>query len=320
MGRKVNMTVWRAALVAGSYFVVAAVYILVSSRIARWFSTDVDRLVQVEEIKGMVFVVVTAGAVFAATLAALRRTEHVATEIRRQREAIVTSEQQALAGMMAAGVAHDANNVLTSLLLELELMESETAPDPEGVSNAISSVKRLTDLNRRLLNAARQSTTGDARELDVGSTVKATLEVLRFHRAIRGCTIELEAAPGLTLRANPVLVHQVVSNFIVNAGEATAGKGHIVLRVERDGGSSGVRVHVDDDGPGVPIERRAELFAALKTTKATGTGLGLYSARACAAAVGGSVEVGDSPLGGARFTVVLPPEPVHRPSAVTTKD
>lgn len=315
MGRNANMAVWRAALVAGSYFVVAAIYILISSRIAGWFFSDVDKLVRVEEIKGMAFVLVTAASVFFATLAVLRRTERVATEMRRQREAIVTSEQQALAGMMAAGVAHDSNNVLTSLLLELQLMEEGTEPEPDGVSSAIASVKRLTDLNRRFLNAARQSTTADARELDVGNAVKETLEVLRFHRAIRGCTIALETAPGLTIRANPVLVHQVVSNFVVNAGEATSGKGHIVLRVERDASSGAVRVHVDDDGPGVPMERRADLFAALKTTKATGTGLGLYSARACAAAVGGSVEVGDSPLGGARFTVVLPPEPVDRSTA-----
>lgn len=306
MGGIANTAIRRAALVAASYFVVAAVYILVSSRVAGWFTTDVDRLVRVEEIKGIVFVVVTAAGVFFATFAALRRTERAATELQRQREALVTSEQQALAGMMAAGVAHDANNVLTSLLLELELMAEEAKPDPNGVTSAIASVKRLTDLNRRFLTAARQSSTADAREVDVGHAVQETLEVLRFHRAVRDCTIDVEAARGLMIRTNAVLVHQVVSNFIVNAGEATGGKGHIALRVERDPDSDGVRVLVDDDGPGVPMDRRADLFAALKTTKATGTGLGLYSARACASAVGGSVDVGDSPLGGARFSVVLP--------------
>lgn len=298
-------TARRAFFVAGVYFAVAGVYILVSSRLAEWVVDDVTRLRRVEEIKGLVFVGVTAAVVFAATFGVLRRAERIARKVARQREAIVASERQALAGMMAAAIAHDANNVLASLLIDLELLELGRG-DAESVSSALAAVARLAELNRRLLNAARQQSTTDVRDIDVGRAVQGTLDVLRFHVALRECKVELAASDHAIIRANPVLIHQVVSNFVVNAGEATGGKGRICLAVEREAHSGTVRIHVDDDGPGIPAQRRAEIFSALKTTKATGTGLGLYSARACATAIGGSVEVGDSPLGGARFTAVFP--------------
>lgn len=300
-------TLRRALFVAGTYFAVAALYILVSTQVAAWLvDDDIGRLRKVEEIKGLAFVAVTAAAVFFATLAVLRRADRDAAEVARQREAITASERQAMAGMMAAAIAHDANNVLASLLIDLELMQLGRG-DAESLTSALASVSRLTELNRRLLNAARQSSAADVRDVDVTRAVKETLEVLRFHRALRECRIDFQSTDHAVLHVNPVLVHQVVSNFVVNAGEATGGRGHISLGVRSDAASGAVIIDVDDDGPGVPPDRRADLFSALKTTKTTGTGLGLYSARACAAAVGGRVEVGESPLGGARFTAIFPP-------------
>jgi signal transduction histidine kinase len=76
--------------------------------------------------------------------------------------------------------------------------------------------------------------------------------------------------------------------------------------VSRD--ATHARIAVHDNGPGVAVERRAGLFDALVTTKPNGTGLGLFSVKACATALGGRVDVGDSPLGGAVFSIVLPVE------------
>jgi signal transduction histidine kinase len=297
-------TLRRSLFVAATYFVVATVYILVSSSIAESQSANIADLSRVERLKGILFVALTAGVVFAATFGAMRRAERITNELSLQREAILASERSALAGMMAAAIAHDANNVLASLMLDLEVVHRE-GDDRESLDNARAGVERLAALNRRLLDAAR-STSTDVGNIDVARAVKETLAVLHFHRALRTATIDLEAAEGIVVRANPVLIHQVIGNFAVNAGEATDGKGRIAIKVRSDDPSGAVTIDVDDDGPGVPLDRRDDLFSALKTTKATGTGLGLYSARACAIAVGGRVEVGDSPLGGARFTLVIP--------------
>jgi two-component system NtrC family sensor kinase len=157
------------------------------------------------------------------------------------------------------------------------------------------------------LNAARQSTEADVCVVDVGVAVKETLEVLRHHQALSRCSIDVNVAEDVVVRANPVLIHQMVSNLVINAGEATNGRGHVGIEVALDE-TGKISIHVDDDGDGIPAEQWDELFSALKTTKRDGTGLGLYSARACATAIGGHIEVGDSPRGGARFTVVIPAE------------
>ena len=99
----------------------------------------------------------------------------------------------------------------------------------------------------------------------------------------------------------------MVSNLVLNAGEAANGRGTIEVATAEQGDEVLIEVH--DDGPGVAKERRATLFDNLATTKATGTGLGLFSVRACAQGLGGSVEVGESPLGGALFRVRLPRQP-----------
>jgi signal transduction histidine kinase len=165
-------------------------------------------------------------------------------------------------------------------------------------------VRRIEDLNRRLANAGRQRTSADVRELDLSRTVDELVESLKSHRSVRGCALSVVGGElEITLRTSPTLLAQALGNLVVNAAEATQGKGRVEVRLFADRDRACIEVH--DDGPGVPAARRGNLFSALETTKATGTGLGLYSTRVCVQAVGGNVEVGDSPLGGARFRICL---------------
>ena len=69
----------------------------------------------------------------------------------------------------------------------------------------------------------------------------------------------------------------------------------------------GVQFTVDDDGAGVPLDSRQLVFTPFHTTKEHGTGLGLAVAAAIVQLHGGTIMVGDSPLGGARFRLVVPP-------------
>ena len=95
--------------------------------------------------------------------------------------------------------------------------------------------------------------------------------------------------------------------------QAAGEKGIIEARVR--GEDNAVVIEVHDNGPGVPPERRAELFSALVTTKPDGNGLGLFSVKACATGLGGRVDVSESPLGGALFRIHLPRSSVR--TAVT---
>lgn len=293
-----------AALLAGGYAVLAAVYIVVSSRFAADLSASVEQMRRIETLKGILYVVVTALAIFAGGRWMFGRLERGAAELAARDRALLANERRVFAGLLAASIAHDANNVLQVVLIDLDALQSSVHDRADLVNRLQASVARLVSLNRRLVTAARQGVAGAAENLDLVQAVRDSIEVLRSHEKVRGCRVDLEVTGAHRIRMHPLLVHQIVSNLVVNAAEATQGRGRIEVRIERHGGSVALEVH--DDGPGIPADRRERLFDALESTKIDGSGLGLFSVKSCASALGGAVVAGVSPLGGACFRVLLP--------------
>lgn len=299
-----------ALLLAGSYGVVAVAYIVVSSQLAASVSTDVAEMARIETIKGIVYVAVTTLAVFLGGLIAMRRMERDAGELLRRERALVATQGRVFAGVMAASVAHDANNVLTAVLGDLDALSAtaRSADAVAAVGHLRASIGRLVELNRRLLSAQKQGTPRELQLVELPRLVRDCVASVRAHKSLLQARVVCRGCESLPVRTQPVLVHQIVSNLVLNAGEATGGRGLVEIVVHDDGGRAVVEVH--DDGPGVPLERRASLFDALTSTKSGGSGLGLFSVRACVQGLGGVVSVVDSPLGGACFRVELPAEPV----------
>jgi len=293
-----------AALLAGGYAVLAAIYIVVSGRFAADVSTSVEDLRRIELFKGIAYVAVTAAAIFAGSRWLFARIERAGSELAERDRALLANERRVFAGLLAASIAHDANNVLQVVLMDLDALQATVHDRADLVQRLQSSVSRLVSLNRRLVSAARQGVVGAVENLDLVQAVRDSLDLLRSHEQLRGGSVELKVEGEHRLRLHPLLVHQIVSNLVVNAAEATAGNGRIEVHIERHGGSVALEVH--DDGPGIPVELRPRLFDALESTKSDGSGLGLFSVKACAAALGGVVVVGDSPLGGACLRVLLP--------------
>lgn len=296
-----------AFVVAAGYTLLASAWILISSTLAKQASASVEQLGELELIKGVAYVVVTALAVFFGTRSALARLERSDEQLRRRDAALLANERRAFAGHMAASIAHDANNVLQGVIMDLDSLRRLIGGDDEKLRRLGESVERLIALNRRLVGTVRLGRVGRAEHIDMAATVREAIELAASHQHMRGCRVRYEPEGEITMRTHPLLVHQIVSNLVVNACEATRGNGRVEVKLERQDGKVVLAVH--DDGPGVPAERRAGLFDALETTKEEGTGLGLFSVKSCAGALGGGVEVGDSPLGGACFTVTLPVAP-----------
>jgi len=294
-----------ALLLAGGYAVLAAVYIVVSSRLAASMSTSVEELRRIETIKGVLYVTVTALGVFCGAWAIMSRLEPATEDIRRRDAAILASDRRVFAGLLAATTAHDANNVLMGVIADLEELRLLLGPDPK-VERLGAATERLIVLNRRLMDTVRQGREGEATEVNLLREIRTALESIRTHLLVRGCDVRVSGEDRLALRTHPLLVHQILTNIVVNAAEATRSHGRIDVMLKRDGRHALIEVH--DDGPGVPEERRAGLFDALASTKTGGGGLGLFSVKSCAAALGGTVEVMSSPLGGACFRVLLPLE------------
>lgn len=291
-----------SAMLALGYMMVAGLYIIASSHLAADSSRSVEELERVETTKGIIYVLVTGAVVYAGARVMGARMARDAQKLMEREHALVVQERRSLAGLLASSIAHDANNVLMAVLADVEEMREE--PSPEALDRLEAAVTRLAALNRRLLQAGRQQLADQRKEVDLAALVRDSIELLRHHAKVARCEIRAPRDGSLPCMVFPVLVHQMVNNLLVNAGEATNGRGVVEVQVRAEGDSVLLEVH--DDGPGVPKERRAGLFDALTTTKAEGNGLGLFSVKACATAHGGEVEVGESHLGGACFRVRLP--------------
>lgn len=292
-----------AVVLALGFAVLSGAYIVLSGYLAAEASPDKDQLRRIETIKGIGYVTVTSLLIFFGARHVMRRMEHDAAELRRREQALVVNEGRIFAGLTAASIAHDANNMLTVAMADVELLALRLPADA-NLQRLQQAVQRLIALNRRLLESSLQVVSKERSRVDVAAAAREALAMLRPHRSVRGCRVDFDGEPALAVAGSPAVLNQMVGNLVLNAAEATDGKGRIEVRVRRDGGHAVLEVH--DDGPGVPPERRPELFTSLATTKPEGHGLGLFSVKACAQGLGGDVEVGDSPLGGARFRVRLP--------------
>ncbi len=293
-----------ALILAGGYALLAAVYIVVSGRVAVSLAGSVQQLGDIERVKGIVYVAVTAVAILFGARTLLARIERADDELRRREAALLANERRVFAGLIAAATAHDANNVLQAVLVDLHFLERSLPEGDERFRRVHAAVGRLVALNRRLVATVRTGRAVHPESVDLTQVVRDAVTLISAHDRVRGREIKLTGETALPARTHPLLVQQVVSNLVLNAGEATPGDGRIQVRVLRADGSALIEVH--DNGPGVPPERRPRLFDALETTKVEGSGLGLFSVKSCARALGGDVGIGDSPLGGACFAVRVP--------------
>jgi signal transduction histidine kinase len=294
-----------AAWLAGTYLVLAGLWVFFSSELVMVLAPTAQGQHQLEQVKGFVFVIVTGLALFGGARTMFLRIEAKNDELLRSERTLVNNERRVFAGLLAASVAHDANNVLTGVLSDIdELADPTTEPADLDAARARlnPAVHRLIELNRRMVQAGRQRATDTKVALALDVAVRDAVELVRRHPALRDAKLEV-TTPAVTLQAQPVLFSQIITNLVVNAGEA-AGKGRVGVRLLP--GEREVLLEVHDSGAGVPVERRAGLFEALATTKPEGNGMGLFSVRACARALGGDVIVTESDLGGACFRVTLP--------------
>ena len=139
---------------------------------------------------------------------------------------------------------------------------------------------------------------------DLAEIVRETTAFARRHPKIGRCRVQVEVPPSMAAEVDRSLIQRALLNLLLNAADATEGRGRIRVELSRnvaDYREAVIEVH--DDGPGVEAERREEIFNAFHTTKEDGTGLGLFSVRNAAEAHEGEALVTDSDLGGACFRI-----------------
>jgi two-component system NtrC family sensor kinase len=239
--------------------------------------------------------------------------ERATAELRAAQDRLVRSERLASVGRLAAGLAHEIGNPIAALIgLEDLLLAGGLTPEEnqDFLVRMRKETERVHRILRDLLAFARPSAeaAGPPQPGDVEGAVHDTMALLLAHPALREVDLAIDLEPELPQVAlgREQLV-QVVLNLVLNAADAVGSGGHVRIKAAR--AASGVRLTVEDDGPGVAPEVRDRLFEPFVTTKEVGkgTGLGLAVCRGLVEAVGGTIQLDSNTPKGATFVIELPP-------------
>jgi C4-dicarboxylate-specific signal transduction histidine kinase len=255
-----------------------------------------------------------------------RQMRHEVESLQRQ---VIRQERLAAIGVLLSGIAHELNNPLQTIAGFSEILQRDPDLTPQARSDLALIKKesaRASAIIRNLSRFSRQQ--GSTPTVVLPTDVVASVVELR-QRRLQEQSIRLELDEAAT---HPTLVvftelQQVLMNFLVNAEQSLGAVGgdrdrRILIRT-RDT-DQGVRLEVEDTGPGVPAEHESKLFQPFFTTKpiGEGTGLGLSVSYGIVRSFGGTIGYRRGDLGGALFYVDLPAAPVPltapRPRRATT--
>jgi two-component system NtrC family sensor kinase len=238
------------------------------------------------------------------------------TTTRRLRDQVTQSEKLSSLGRMIAGVAHELNNPLTSVIGYAQLLR--TMPPGAKFSERLDTIRKEAERARRIVqNLLRFARTHppERRPFSLNEVVENCVQLLAYPVRSSGCRLVMDldrALPSVVGDAHEI--EQALVNLVTNAQHAMEGaetRGAITLRTWRAPEGT-VGLDVDDEGPGIPEDARARVFEPFFTTKPTGqgTGLGLWLVYNAVTAHGGSIEASASPSGGARFRLQFPSGPI----------
>jgi two-component system, NtrC family, sensor kinase len=218
------------------------------------------------------------------------------------------SERLAAIGRMAAHVTHEVRNPLSSIGLNVELLEEELEDAGAETKDLLRAIHReiehLTAITEEYLRVARMPNPQLEPE-DLGDIARGTAEFLRKELDAAGVRLELDVERELPLTSvDDAQIRQVLINLLKNAREAMPNGGRV--RVEVAGKDGGVALRVSDDGPGMSAEQRARVFDLFYTTKAGGTGLGLPLSQQIVVAHGGAIHCDSAEGRGTVFELWFP--------------
>lgn len=262
---------------------------------------------------------------------------HQFVAVQRDVTALRQAQRLEALGLVVASMAHELNNPLSTLIMNLPLLEelwtdalplldAALAEDPEArlarlpwpvaresIPNLLAGVRRsaerLRSIAAGLKNFARPSEDRAPRRFLLDQPLRGALELTEPHARETGVRVEVHVDPELPeLSGHPDRIEQVLVNLLLNAiSFASAEEGRVEVRAASLGGGDWLDLRVLDNGPGVAPDLRHRLFEPFFTTRAGrgGTGLGLAISRRIAREHGGDLSLCAAP-GGACFQLILP--------------
>ncbi|QEL16490.1 sensor histidine kinase [Limnoglobus roseus] len=227
-------------------------------------------------------------------------------ELEETQAQVLHQEKMAAFGLLAAGIAHEVGNPLTSISSLVQVLEQRDLD--EYTRNKLGQVggqlARIQTILRELVNFSRPASTQRV-NASIRDIVDEALGIAKFYKGGKNRVLAAEVPDGLPLvpGVHDQLV-QIVFNLVLNAIDATGKGGRITVSARTEGLT--VVLRVADDGAGIAADVRPKLFRPYFTTKKHGTGLGLFVIRKIVEEHGGRVTFEDRSGQGATFLVELP--------------
>ena len=250
------------------------------------------------------------------------RLRGVERHLERSQQRVVRQEKLATIGVLASGIAHEFNNIMSGIAGFAQLAQRHPKFQARLVDIALDQAKRSAKITSSLSTFASAASPRFERASILPLVEAATTLVKKSINELNG-NLSIGVEPDLPdLDLNRGQIQQVLLQLLFNAREAIDEGGQVVVRTREEAG--GIVLEVDDDGPGISAEIALRIFDPFFTTKGAlgesegdGTGLGLTFSLNVAEAHHGTIELVESQLGGACFRLTLPPPTGAPPPTVT---
>ena len=233
-------------------------------------------------------------------------------EIKRLEEQVRRSEKMAAVGKLAAGVAHEIRNPLSSIRGFAQYLRHALAENPREQEYAEVMVKEVDRINKVVTDLLTFSSPmkADPALIDMGDLLKHAVRLVEADASSCGVEIHSEVSPDLReVEVDANQMTQGLLNLLLNAIQMSEGGGRIKVGAVTEGAR--LRVWVEDDGPGISREHMNKIFDPFFTTRDKGTGLGLAIVHSIVENHHGEIKVESPAPGktrGSRFTMTIPVE------------
>ncbi|WP_434998586.1 sensor histidine kinase [Vibrio scophthalmi] len=236
------------------------------------------------------------------------KTEQV---LRQTQNELIQAAKLAVLGQMSASISHELNNPLAAIRSFADngrrfLAKGETERTDDNLSRISALTIRMAKISEQLKSFARKSDSSERHTLNLIPVVEAALALTSPQLKAKQIAVATEFTDdSVKVEVNPIQLEQVLVNLVSNAIQAieTQAERKIALSIETT--DTEVHVHIDDNGDGIDDKTKMKLFEPFYTTKKNGLGLGLSISQQIMHAMEGDLTSSSSPLGGARFTLLL---------------
>jgi PAS domain S-box-containing protein len=221
------------------------------------------------------------------------------------------SDRLATVGQLAAGVAHEIGNPLTSIHSLVQLLERkiETPDQVTKLGRIKTNIERITKIVRELVDFTRPQAT-DIQLIQINEVIQSAVGLMKYDNRSQKIKIDLELGENLArIKASPDKLHQVIVNLLVNAFDALKETGDSI-QIRTGENEKTIIISVSDNGAGMDPVVMDKIFDPFFTTKdiGKGTGLGLSVSHGIINSMQGSLSVSSSVGKGATFLIEIPKE------------